>query len=60
MPFLFLGGGGGWARGEERGVSSRGVGPDVGPKSEKKKLEATRQQKARKQKTKQKRSAFSC
>ena len=37
--FFGVGGGGGewgWARGEERGVSSRGVGPDVGPKSERK------------------------
>ena len=42
MPFLsFFFGGGEWGRGEERGVSSRGVGLDVGPKSEQKKLEAT-------------------
>lgn len=54
MPFLsfFGGGGGGWARGEERGVSSRGVGPDVGPKSERKKLEATTKSQETKNKTK--------
>ena len=45
MPFLsffFWGGGaGGGGGGEERGVSSRGVGPDVGPKSERKQRELT-------------------
>ena len=66
MPFLSFffwgggggGGGGGGARGEERGVSSRGVGPDVGPKSERKKLEATTKSQDTKNKTKK--IAFSC